>query len=88
MLKQIFKAGVCIFRRRKPGELPLQIELQVATTADFTQLFADTSVPAVDTWGTRAYSSAPNAPTEGEDVFDVFSRSTQLGLNGVAYSEW
>ena len=51
-------------------------------------LFADTTVPAVDTWGTRAYSSAPNAPTEGEDVFDVFSRSTQLGLNGVAYSEW
>jgi len=43
---------------------------------------------AADTWGKRAYASAPDAPTEGEDVFDVYSLSSQVGLNGIAYREW
>lgn len=50
--------------------------------------FADANVPAAETWGKRAYASAPDAPAEGADVFDVFSRSTQLGINGIAYREW
>lgn len=47
-----------------------------------------TDVPAEATWGKRASSSPPDAPAEGEDVFDVYSLSDRIGLNGIAYRAW
>jgi len=39
-------------------------------------------------WGLRSYASPPDAPQSGQDVFDVHSKSTQVGLNGIPYREW
>lgn len=50
--------------------------------------FPDASRPADQTWGKRSYASAPNAPKEGKDVFDVYSLSEAKGLNGVPYRDW
>jgi general secretion pathway protein G len=50
--------------------------------------FPDSSVPAEETWGLRSYSSPPEDPQSGDDVFDVFSLASGKGLNGISYHDW
>ena len=50
--------------------------------------FADPDTPAAATWARRSYASSPDAPQEGRDVLDVYSRSTARGLNGIPYNQW
>jgi general secretion pathway protein G len=48
----------------------------------------DPDKTAEETWGIRSYASDPDSPGAGDDVFDVYSLSTGVGLNGVPYKTW
>jgi len=50
--------------------------------------FVDSQVSAEKTWGLRSYESPPDDPRDGKDVFDVYSTSRKIGLNGVPYNKW
>jgi general secretion pathway protein G len=41
-----------------------------------------------DTWALRSYDSPADAPKPGNDVYDVHSRSTEVGMNNVPYQKW
>ena len=49
---------------------------------------SDTSLAPAESWGKRSYASPPDAPTSGEDVYDVYSLSEGVALNGVPYREF
>ena len=48
----------------------------------------DADLAPADTWARRSYDSPPDDPRDGDDVFDVFTRSTLVGINGRPLKEW
>ncbi|MBT3067989.1 type II secretion system protein [Rhodoferax sp. U11-2br] len=67
---------------------PVQNKIYFLRRLPRDPFYPDAQTSAADTWGKRAYASPPDAPTEGTDVFDVYSLSERVGLNGIAYREW
>ena len=53
-----------------------------------TDPFAPPGRVGAASWGKRSYASSHDEPKEGDDVFDIYSRSGETGLNGIPYRQW
>lgn len=55
---------------------------------DPMQPVSESSESLSNNWGLRSYESEAGDPRAGDDVYDVYSLSSQVGINGVPYAQW
>ena len=65
-----------------------RIPVDPVRTRDFSSSVADNRIDAADGWGLRSYQSEASNPSAGDDVYDIYSLSTGVGINGIPYVQW
>lgn len=77
-----------------PSELEILVEGvdivgQVDRKAKFLRRIPIDPMTGKDEWGLRSFQDEPDATSwGGENVYDVYSTSEGVGLNGVPYRKW
>ncbi len=77
-----------------PGELEILVEGveivgQISKRVKFLRRIPIDPMTGEVEWGLRSYQDEPDADSwGGENVYDVYSLSEGVGMNGVPYSEW
>lgn len=74
-----------VFLRRLPVD-PMFTQAQYRQSLSENRI--DESIDPAETWGKRSYDSDAGNPLEGRDVYDIYSKSEDIGLNGVPYAKW
>jgi general secretion pathway protein G len=68
---------------------PIDVVGQVDKTVRFLRRIPIDPMTGESEWGLRSYQDEPDETSwGGEDVFDVFSLSSSVALDGSAYSSW
>src|SRR5512140_709585 len=80
---QVLVDGVDDTSSVKPG-----VKIYFLRSLPRDPFWPDAAAQPADTWAPRSYASPPDDPRPGDDVYDVHSRSSRTGLNGVPYHAW
>ncbi len=77
-----------------PGELEILVEGveivgQISKRVKFLRRIPIDPMTGEVEWGLRSYQDEPDADSwGGENVYDVYSLSEGVGMNGVPYAQW
>jgi general secretion pathway protein G len=67
---------------------PKRLKIYFLRSLPREPLVRDASLTPEETWGLRSYASSADSPAQGDDVYDVYARTSGSGLNGVPYRQW
>ena len=71
------------------GFIPANVVGTSGNRVRFLRRIPDDPMTGDKEWGMRSYKDEPDSTSwGGEDVFDVFSRSSGEALNGTKYGDW
>lgn len=48
----------------------------------------DAAESAEESWGLRSYDSEPDSPQAGRDIYDIYSKSEGVAIDGTKYRDW
>lgn len=68
------------------GDVVLKFLRKIPKDPTYDDPYSDTD--PIDTWGLRSYDSDFDSPSEGDDVFDIYSLSVSTAIDGSKYSDW